>query len=77
MSVFFLPEQFSGRTVWSRRGCKMSADLEGNVKCSCNHFTHFAVLLQVDDVQVSCVYISLLIRSISVHILTTCDSGKT
>ncbi|KAL5271995.1 hypothetical protein ACHWQZ_G000258 [Mnemiopsis leidyi] len=40
-------------TQWSSKGCKTTVigdPLDGNVKCTCNHNTSFAVLLSISDI---------------------------
>ena len=57
---------------WVDDGCSLNASMKGSVRCTCDHMTHFALLLQVkDDAQklvgnsVECViYSSTVISSI-------------
>ena len=34
---------------WVDDGCSLNASREGSVRCTCDHMTHFALLLQVKE----------------------------
>ena len=34
---------------WVDDGCSLNASGEGSVRCTCDHMTHFALLLQVKE----------------------------
>ena len=39
---------FCCRSSWSGQGCLLTSRNESHTECSCNHLTHFAVLMQFD-----------------------------
>ncbi|CAH3182932.1 unnamed protein product, partial [Porites lobata] len=44
---FDIKSKFNGS--WSSRGCSLVNRSESQVICTCNHLTHFAVLMQIGD----------------------------
>ncbi|RDD36400.1 Adhesion G protein-coupled receptor L3, partial [Trichoplax sp. H2] len=41
-----------GSSSWLSDGCRLALAKKGNYTCACNHLTHFAILLQVTEIDI-------------------------
>jgi len=67
--------RYSHPPGWSGDGCTVVKTTDDHVECSCNHLTHFGILMEVTELEVGC--LMMLVNVIMIMVIVQSPNWET